>query len=91
MEFRIEHNLALDEVATRIASLSIDHAIEHTPDAGGTSGGLSKTTGLGAVAARYQIEADALVIQVTSRPAFLPEGMVRRALEENLRDALASR
>ncbi len=90
MEFRIDHNLPVEEVAARIASLSTEHDIEHTPDSGGASGSLAKTTGLGAVTARYQIEADAVAIQVTSRPAFLPEGMVRRALEENLRGALGN-
>jgi len=90
MEIRLEHKLSIEEVAGRIASLSLEHGIEHEPASSGVSGELTKTTALGAIAARYEIEADTLVVHVTARPAFLPEEMVRRALEENLKAALGA-
>ncbi|MEM7307107.1 MAG: hypothetical protein AAF682_10580 [Planctomycetota bacterium] len=89
MEIRIDHSLAEDEVARRIANLSEKYEIEHaSEDETGRVGSLKKSTGFGEVEAGYRIEAAALVIDVRSKPAFLPEAMIRRALEDNLREGL---
>ena len=85
MEIRIEHSLSDDEVARRLASLSAKHDVEH--DASART--LAKLTPLGRAEAVYALETTALVVRVTERPAFLPEGMIRRALEDKLREALA--
>jgi hypothetical protein len=88
MEVRIEHALAPEDVAQRIAELARKHAVDHTP-AGERAGTLAKATAFGPVEARYSIEAGALAVCVTRRPAFLPEGLLRRTLAEKLSAELA--
>ena len=88
MELRVEHGLEPEEVVERIAAISAEHDIAHEPDPAGSGGGLTKTTALGVIVARYEIERGALIVKVISKPAFPPDGMVRRALEENLGAAL---
>lgn len=90
MEIRVPHQLAPDEVARRIATAADRHDVEFVPDASGASGTLSKDAGfLGTVRARYSIEPGELVVVVSERPAFLPEGTLRRMIEDELRKLLA--
>ena len=89
MEVQIPHALEADEVARRVVALSEAHSIEHRPDPSGQTGELAKATPFGPVQARYRVEPGQLVIEVFARPAFLPQGAVRRALEDNLREALS--
>lgn len=85
MEIRIRHALSQEEVARRIRAAAELHDLELAPGADATHGAISKNAGfLGAVRAEYAIEPDALVVSVRERPAFLPEGTLRRTLEEEL-------
>jgi hypothetical protein len=86
MEIRVEHALAPAEVARRIGLASAQHGVEH--DAAERR--LAKRTPLGRAEATYDHAPGELVLRVTERPAFLPEGMIRRAVEEKLRELLAS-
>lgn len=88
-EVRIGHALAPAEVARRVAALAQRHSVEHTPEPGGRAGRLALETPFGPVEARYRVETDALVVALTARPPFLPEGLVRRALEDKLAPELA--
>jgi hypothetical protein len=81
---RIEHRLAPEEVQRRVAALARKHSLGHTEEPGGRSGKLVKETPFGPVEGRYQVEAGALVLEITARPAFLPESLLRRQLEEKL-------
>jgi hypothetical protein len=83
-EVRIAHALAPEEVARRLAATAQKHGVEHAPEPGGRAGKLALATPFGPVEARYTVEAGALVVLVVARPPFLPEGMVRRALEDKL-------
>ncbi len=90
MEVRVAHQLAVQEVARRIRGAAERHDVEFTPGADETRGVLSKNAGfLGTVRAEYTIEADALVVIVRDRPAFLPEGTLRRMLEQELNKLVA--
>jgi hypothetical protein len=88
MEIRIVHRLEPAKVARRLADTCARHGIEHGPTSP-TQGRLAKLTPLGRVEADYSIEPGAVVLCVTDRPAFLPEGMLRRAIEDKVRDVLA--
>ena len=88
MEVRIDHALDRAEVERRLARLCDRHDVRLTADADGSGGTIVKTTPVGPAEARYRIEDSAVLVEVTARPAFLPEGMVRRAVEDALRSAL---
>lgn len=90
MEVRILHALAAQEIARRIRASAAKHDVEFTPGADELRGVLAKDAGfLGRVRASYAIEADALVVVVSERPAFLPEPTLRRMLEDELRKLVA--
>ncbi|HTF89144.1 MAG TPA: hypothetical protein VK843_12095 [Planctomycetota bacterium] len=90
MEVRVPHALSPEEVARRISTAALRHDVELVPDASGVRGSLSKDAGfLGSVRAQYAIEPGALVVQVSERPAFLPEGTLRRMLEDELHKLVA--
>ncbi len=85
MEVRVAHKLSALEIVRRIRVAAERHDVEFTPGADETRGVLSKNAGfLGTVRAEYAIEADALVVNVRDKPAFIPEGTLRRMLEEEL-------
>ncbi len=83
-EVRIEHALAPEEAARRVAAVAAKHKVEHAPEPGGRAGRLALATPFGPVEARYRVEPGALLVELTARPPFLPEGLVRRALEDKL-------
>ncbi len=90
MEVRVPHQLAAQEIVRRIRGAAERHDVEFTPGADETRGVLAKDAGfLGTVRAEYTIEADALVVIVRDRPAFLPEGTLRRMLEQELSKLVA--
>ena len=86
-EVRVEHSLDAAEVLARLERLAKDEDVSLTTT-GATHGSLTKATAFGEVVGEFEIEAQALLVRVVSRPAFLPEGMVQRLLEENLRQLL---
>jgi hypothetical protein len=89
MELRIDHGLESSEVQRRLAQLAGDHGITLSPSGDGSSGELEKRVMLiGAVRATYRIATAHLELQVTQRPAGLPEGTLRRMLEDELTRAL---
>ncbi len=91
MEVRVTHTLSPEEVTRRIAAAADKHDVEFTPNANGTGGVLSKDAGfLGTVRAQYSIEPQALVVLVSEKPAFLPEGTLRRMIEDELEKLVAS-
>jgi hypothetical protein len=91
MEVRVRHGLSVPELVQRIRAAADRHDVEFTPGADETRGTLGKNAGfLGEVRAEYAIEPDALVVTVTKRPAFLPEGTLRRMLEDELGKLVAS-
>ena len=89
MELTIEHGLEPDEVARRLARLFDRHDVRLVPDPDGAGGAIVKETPVGPAEARYRIGPAVVRVEVTSHPPFLPEGVVRRAVEDALRSALA--
>ncbi len=91
MEIRVAHRLDPDAAAERLADVARanDIALELDDGAGGRAGRLAKTTPLGEVSGRFVIEVTEVLVRVERKPAFLPEGTVRRLLEENLGGALS--
>ena len=91
MEIRVSHGLSPEEAAARVqaAAARYDLAVEEAPGDSGAAGVLVKETPLGSVRARWEIVASEIVVVVEERPAFLPEGTVRRALEGGLREMFA--
>jgi hypothetical protein len=86
MEIKIAHKLTSDELTRRLAAAANHHGIDFTPDSSGMAGTLAKDTGfLGTVRARYSIEHEQLSVLVSEKPAFLPEEMLRRMLEDELK------
>lgn len=88
---RIEHHLAPEEVERRVTALAQKHGLAHAPDPGGRAGKLVKETPFGPVEGRYGIEPGALVLELTARPSFMPEGLLLRQLEEKLAAELTGR
>jgi len=89
MDIHIGHDLEPGEVQRRLERLAGDHGIVLSPAPDGLSGELQKKVMLvGAVRARYQIATAHLQLEVTKRPAGLPEGTLRRLLEDELARAL---
>ena len=87
MEIRIPHGSNPDQAAERVRQAAADHDLVVPAEAASDahSGTLVKETPLGSVRARWQVLDQELVVVVEDRPAFLPEGTVRRALEDGLR------
>ena len=85
MEIRLPHTLAPELVQARLEALASRHDVTLEPDLDARSGTLEKTASfLGRVRARYEILPEELLVTVTDRPALLPEGTLRRALEREL-------
>ena len=91
IEVELPHSHTPAEAASRIRAaaarmdvVSIDHAA-----AGPNGGAMRKDTPLGSVVAHWEAKAQCVLVQVVEKPAFLPEGTVRRLLEEGLTEALA--
>ncbi len=85
MEVRVRHTLSTQELARRIRASAQRHDVEFTPGADEMRGVLAKSAGfLGTVRAEYAIEPDILVVNVTERPSLLPEGTLRRMIEDEL-------
>lgn len=92
MEIRVPHQLTPEAVAERVRGASRRHglAVPEGSAALPLSGEVEKETPLGTVRAHWRAEPDALIVTVLEKPAFLPDGTVRHALEDGLREALAS-
>ena len=88
MQLRIEHQCGAGEARQRLESLAREHGIDLQSD--GDSGRLAHSTPMGAVQARYSILEDAVEVEIEKKPAFLPNDLVRRKVEEGLRDILGS-
>lgn len=91
MNIRIEHSWVAAELAQRLEQMARDHGVSVDTAEGGSSGRLRHTTPMGEVRASYRITATVLEVEVEKKPAFLPADMVRRRLEEGLRDILSRR
>ena len=90
MEVRIDHELGRAAATERLhaAAERLDVELEAGP--GEHEGGLKKTMPLGPVESRFEVHDDHVVVTLTKKPAFLPESMITRALEQGLREELAS-
>lgn len=89
MEVRIAHELAPEEAVSRVVAAAAEHGLELVRESPRT-GTVAKVTPLGAVRGSFSAEEGALVIVVEERPAFLPEGVVRRAIEDALGGVLGA-
>ena len=93
MEIRVPHSLQPDEAAARVRAAAERYDLvvpDEPPSSASEPGGvLVKETPLGSVRARWVAQANEFVVTVEDRPAFLPEGTVRRALEDGLREMLS--
>lgn len=91
MEIRVSHALVRAAAAERIraAAEKLDVRPEELSQETEFAGRLHKDTPLGSVRASWQALEREVVVTIEERPAFLPEGTVRRLLEDGLRQALA--
>jgi len=89
MQIRMPHSLEPEEVGRRVRAAAERHDVAAGADESDCAGELLKKTPLGAVRASWRADATEVVVDVRERPAFLPEGTVRRLLEEALSSALA--
>jgi len=87
MEVRIGHALEPAEVRRRLEQLAGRHGVTLSY-AGDLSGEIIKKTFVGTVRARYRIEDVHLRVELMQRPAGIPEGTLRRLLEDELGRAL---
>ena len=90
IEVQISHEHTPSEAADRIrrAAERMDVQPVDQSSMGPFGGAMRKDTPLGSVVAHWEARESILVVQVVEKPAFLPEGTVRRLLEEGLKDAL---
>lgn len=89
MNIRIEHSWSTEDLAQRLEALASEHGVQVDTSEGGASGELAHTTPLGEVRAGYRITTGVLEVEVTKKPTFLPADMVRRKIEESLREILS--
>lgn len=90
IEVEIQHSHTPDAAADRIRAAAdrLDvQPIDHEA-AGPHGGAMRKDTPLGSVVAHWEAFELRVVVRVVEKPAFLPEGTVRRLLEDGLKDAL---
>ena len=87
MHLRIEHQCGAEEARRRLEGLAQQHGIELQSDGPG-SGRLAHKTPMGAVKARYVIGEDAVEVEIEKKPAFLPAQLVKRSVEDGLREIL---
>ena len=90
MEIRVSHTLERSQAAARIreAARKLDVMPAEDGDEGEFGGTMAKDTPLGSVQASWEAFEAEVVVHIVRKPAFLPEGTVRRLLEDGLRDAL---
>jgi len=90
MKLNLPHALAPAEAARRLAEAARELDVTLTPEADGLGGELERSAPLiGSVRARYRVLEAEVEIEVTRRPGLLPEGTLRRMLEEELGRRLA--
>jgi hypothetical protein len=90
MKMIVPHGLGLDEARRRVAKAATEHDLELEPSADGLNGTLTKSAPfLGRVHAQYTLTATALELELLERPALLPEGTLRRMIEDELGRVLA--
>ena len=87
----MEHALEPEDAAARVrAAADRIEARHETSSDDGLGGTMSKDTPFGALRAEWRVSAGEIVVTIAKRPAFLPEGAVRRMLTDGLGEALSS-
>lgn len=85
MELRFPHTLGTDEAKKRLESAAREHDMTLDWASDGSSGTIEKKAPMmGAVQASYIVREDVLEVVVIKRPKLLPEGTLRRMLEDEL-------
>lgn len=88
MNLRIDHSLEPADAAERLRVAALRLGLEFEPEPCGRRGKVAQSTPLGAVRAEYRLVEGAVEIEVTQKPAFLPDSAVKRAIEDGLRTEL---
>ena len=90
MDIRVSHGLGRAEAAQRLRDKAHGYGVEIQPEGERDDAGrVEHETPLGRVAATYVVQETFVEITVIKKPAFLPSGAVRRAVEEALRKVLS--
>lgn len=91
IQVEIPHAHTAEDAADKVraAAERLDVQPVDQESAGPRGGAMRKDTPLGSVVARWEAHEEKVVVEVVEKPAFLPEGTVRRLLEDGLKDALA--
>lgn len=88
MSLVVAHTLGAAGAAQRLRDVAAAEQLELECDADGLSGRVAKALPLGPVSARWVARESEVEVTVLEKPAFLPEGLVLRALEDGLRKVL---
>ncbi len=89
LTFSYAHDLGAEEARRRLVEEAARQGVEVLFDGADPHAGLvTASSPLGKAKARFVIRETALDIEVVQKPAFVPEGLVRRALEEGLEKLL---
>lgn len=90
MEVEVEHGLGREQAAERVQAAAQKHGVEIEASPDGTEGTLVHAAPLvGKVRARYTVTDSALRVEVLDRPRLIPEGVLRRMIEEEIGKLLA--
>ncbi len=89
MEIRMPHTLDVSEASQRLVRAVERHDIELKEGSTETSGTMAKSTPMGAVEVSYEVSATEVVVRIVKKPIFLTESVLRRPLEDAMREALA--
>ncbi|MFT5288204.1 MAG: hypothetical protein ACI8QS_000044 [Planctomycetota bacterium] len=91
IEIEIAHSHGADEASNRVraAAERLDVQAVDPSATAGHSGAMRKDTPLGSVVAEWVATASSVTVTVTKKPGFVPEGTIRRMLEDGLKEALA--
>lgn len=90
MDVRVDHALGQAAASERVRAAAERLELELELGPGEHEGQLRKLMPLGPVESRFEVHEDHVLVTITKKPAFLPDGMIQRALEEGLRDELKS-
>lgn len=78
MNIVVDYNCGPEEAVRRMQSMAGEHDVELVPGANDREGTLAKKTGMGEARAKYRVGDTSIEIEIVKKPAFLPEGLVRR-------------
>ena len=85
IQFTFAHALGLAEARRRLFEEAARQDVEVSVDPGDPNRGeVTAGSPLGKVSARFVLGAAGIEVEVTKKPAFVPEGLVRGALEDGL-------